>query len=107
MVALYGALEIGVVAVPATAMIATGHTWIGAATVAVALAASVVQERLRIRAMTQRHERLLSTAEMAWSVGADPAPLIKALQRSGRVAGDAGPDDELPPGFHRPRPRGR
>ena len=104
-----GMLEVGVIAVPATAMVATDHTWIGAATIAVALLVSLVQSRLRVRAITERQQRLLSSAELAWNVGADPTPVIAAMRSGEAEPRRTGPEDEAPdedddgPWYHRPR----
>lgn len=103
-----GLLEAGVVVVPATAMVATDHTWIGAATIAAALLASMVQSRLRVRAVTERQQRLLVSAELAWNVGADPAPVIVAMQRGQEESLRPQSDQETPEGeagpwYHRPR----
>jgi hypothetical protein len=74
---------IGVVmAVPATAMIVTGHIWFGAAIVASVVAAGVVGARSRIRANAAEQQGYLSYAHTATSLGADPAPVIKAMRGS-------------------------
>ncbi len=100
-VVINGVVETGVVVVPATAMVATRHTWIGAVTIAAALLASVVHARLRVRAKTERQKQLLSSVEMAWNLGADPTPLLDALGRpdtAERPEDDAHAPD---PGRHR------
>ena len=80
-VVLNAVIETGVVVVPATAMVATRHTWMGAATIAAALLASIIQSRLRVRAKIERQKQLLSSVEMAWNIGADPTPLLEAMSR--------------------------
>lgn len=97
---LNGMVETGIVVVPAPVMVAADHFWLGAAMVAVALAASVLQARQRIRARTDRQQRLLSTVEHAWNIGADPAAALWAMRGLGED--DDPPDEEPDPWYHRP-----
>ena len=97
---LNGMVETGVVVVPAPALVATDHIWVGTALVAVALVASAVQARQRIRARTDRQQRLLSTVEHAWNIGADPAAALRALR--GLAEEEEPPDEEPDPWYHRP-----
>lgn len=98
-VVLNGMVETAVVVVPAPAMVATGHLWASAGLIAVALAVSAVQDRLRIRAGSDRQLRLLQSAEHAWNLGADPGPVIRAVQRDEPPPDDQGGDE---PWYHRP-----
>jgi hypothetical protein len=87
-------------AVPATAMIVTGHIWLGAAIVVSVVAAGVVSARSRLRAEAAEQQGYLSYAHTAASLGADPAPVIKAMRGSEEDDGD---DGTLP--VHLPRRR--
>jgi hypothetical protein len=91
----------GVMAVPATAMIVTGHVWFGAAIVVSVVAAGVVRARNRIRASTARQQGYLSYAHTATSLGADPAPVIKAIRGSDDEDDDGDPPLHLPPSRRR------
>jgi ABC-type methionine transport system permease subunit len=82
--------------VPATAMIVTGHIWLGAAIVAAVVVAAVFSARSRIRAEAAQQQGYLSYAHTATSLGADPAPVIKAMRGSDED-GDDGPAVHLPP----------
>lgn len=90
----------GVMAVPATAMIVTGHIWLGAAIVVSVVVTGVVSARSRLRAEAAEQQGYLSYAHTATSLGADPAPVIKAM----RGSDDDGDDDGGPP-VHLPRRR--
>ncbi len=82
---------IGVVmAVPATAMIVTGHIWLGTAIVASVVVAGVLSARSRLRAEAAEQQGYLSYAHTATSLGADPAPVIKAMRGSDEDDGDEG-----------------
>jgi hypothetical protein len=88
----------GVMVVPATAMILTGHIWLGAAIVASVVAAGMVSARIRIRAEAAEQQGYLSYAHTATSLGADPAPVIKAMRGSDEDRDDDGaPPVHLPP----------
>jgi hypothetical protein len=88
----------GVMAVPATAMIVTGHIWMGAAIVAAVVAAGLLSARSRLRAEAAEQQGYLSYAHTATSLGADPAPVIKAMRGSEEDDGDDGPPPvHLPP----------
>jgi hypothetical protein len=89
----------GAMVVPATAMIVTGHIWLGAAVVVAVVAAGIVSARFRIRAQAAEQQGYLSYAHTATSLGADPAPVIKAMRGSDEEAdGDDGtPPLHLPP----------
>jgi len=107
-IVLNGMVETGAVIVPAPAMVAVGKTWLAALIVGTALVASMAQSRSRARASTERQQRLLSTAEHAWNIGADPTPVVKAMQGSAEEDDpDEGPPGEGEPGpwYHRPPPR--
>jgi hypothetical protein len=107
-VVLNGVVEMGVVVVPATAMVATRHTWIGAATIAAALLASIIQSRLRVRAKTERQKHLLASVEMAWNIGVDPTPLLEAMGRLNTEepsGADAGMPESERPRIHLPHRR--
>ena len=85
-------------AVPATAMVVTGHIWLGAATVLAVVAACVVSVVLRLRARATSERDYLSYAHTATSLGADPAPVIKAMRETEDEDGDwHGPWVHLPP----------
>jgi hypothetical protein len=88
----------GLMAVPATAMIVTGHIWLGAAVIAAVVVAGVVLARNRIRAQAAEQQGYLSWAHTATSLGADPAPVIKAMR-------GADEDDDRDPPVHLPRRR--
>lgn len=90
-----------VMAVPATAMIVTGHIWLGAAIVAAVVAAGVLTVRNRIRATAAEQQEYLSWAHTATSLGADPAPVIKAMRRT-----EDDDEDGIPP-VHLPGRRNR
>ena len=83
-------------AVPATAMIVTDHIWLGAAIVAGAVSAGLAAARSRLRAEMASEREILSYAHTATSLGADPAPVIKAMRQ-------AGPDEDDGPPVHLPR----
>jgi hypothetical protein len=96
--------------VPATAMVAAGHTWVAAVTIGAVLASVLVLARIRARAATEQHRETLSYAHTATSLGADPSSVIKAMQggededvdlRAGRDGDDPGnggdPQVHLPP----------
>jgi len=107
-IVLNGMVETGAVIVPAPAMVAVGQTWLAAAIVGIALIASVAQSRSRARATAERQQRLLSSAEHAWNIGADPTPVVKAMQGSAEEDDpcDGSPDDGEPgPWYHRPPSR--
>ena len=89
----------GVMAVPATAMIVTGHIWLGAAIVVSVVVAGVVSARSRLRAEAAERQGYLSYAHTATSLGADPAPVIKAMRGSDDDGDgdDGGPPVHLPP----------
>jgi hypothetical protein len=91
----------GVMAVPATAMIVTGHIWLGAAIVAAVVVAGVLTVRNRIRATAAEQQEYLSWAHMATSLGADPAPVIKAMRRTEDEDDDGTPPLHLPGGRSR------
>jgi hypothetical protein len=82
-------------------MIVTGHIWFGAAIVVSVVAAGVVSARIRIRASTARQQGYLYYAQTATSLGADPAPVIKAMRRSDDEDDDADPPLHLPPSKRR------
>jgi hypothetical protein len=86
-----------VMAVPATAMIVTGHIWLGAAVVASVVVAGVLGARSRIRASAAEQQGYLSYAHTATSLGADPAPVIKAMRGTDDEDGDGEPPLHLPP----------
>jgi ABC-type methionine transport system permease subunit len=83
--------------VPATAMIVTGHIWLGAAIVAAVVVAGVFSARTRIRAEAAEQQGYLSYAHTATSLGADPAPVIKAMRGSDEDWDDGSPAVHLPP----------
>ncbi|HEY6745692.1 MAG TPA: hypothetical protein VI357_08225 [Mycobacteriales bacterium] len=91
-----------IMAVPATAMIVTGHIWLGAAIVVSVVAAGVVSARIRLRAEAAEQQGYLSYAHTATSLGADPAPVIKAMRGSDE---DLDGDDGTPPVHLPPRRR--
>lgn len=104
-IVLNGMVETGAVLVPAPAMVAAGHIWLAAAVTGTALLVSIARSRAKARAAADRHQRLLSSAEHAWNIGADPTPLVRAMQRTADADDDT-PDDERPepePWYHRPR----
>jgi hypothetical protein len=82
--------------VPATAMIVTGHVWFGAATVGAVVAAVMLAARYRIRTEAASDREFLSYAHTATSLGADPAPVIKAM-RHREDEDDDFPEVHLPP----------
>lgn len=85
-------------AVPATAMVVTGHIFLGAATVLTVVAACVLSVGLRLRARASSERDYLSYAHTATSLGADPAPVIKAMRYPDDDDGDGhGPWVHLPP----------
>ena len=86
---------------PATALIVTRHIWLGAAIAAVAAVTALFSSRSRIRAVAQSEREILSYAHTATSLGADPAPVIKAMRHPTRDLDD---EDAGPP-LHLPRRR--
>jgi hypothetical protein len=92
----------GAMVVPATAMILTGHIWFGAGIVAAVVAAGMVSARIRLRAEAAEQQGYLSYAHTATSLGADPAPVIKAM----RGSDEDGEGDDGSPLLHLP-PRRR
>ncbi len=90
-----------VMVVPATAMIVTGHIWFGAAIVACVVVAGMFSARSRLRAQMAEQQGYLSYAHTATSLGADPAPVIKAMRGT-----DPDEDGDGPPAVHLP-PRRR
>jgi hypothetical protein len=96
----------GMMAVPATALILTGHIWLGAAVVAAVVAAGVASARGRIRADAARQRGYLSYAHTATSLGADPTPVLRALRGGDEDededrAAPAQPPVHLPPHHRR------
>jgi hypothetical protein len=93
--------------VPATAMVATGHTWIAAGTIGAMLGSLLLLARIRTRAATEQHRETLSYAHTATSMGADAAEVIKALHADDELwhREDSGGFD-VPAGVHLP-PRHR
>jgi hypothetical protein len=87
--------------IPATAMVLTGHIWFGTAIVAAVVVAGVLSARSRLRAEAAEQQGYLSYAHTATSLGADPAPVIKAMRGSDE---DGDGDDGMPP-VHLPRRR--
>jgi len=75
------ALEIA----PPTLMIALGHPWLGAATLAGVLASATLQAWILVRSDQEQHRATLSYAQHTASMGGDPATVIAAMQ--GRVNG--------------------
>lgn len=80
--------------VPATAMIVTGHVWFGAATVGAVVGAALLATRHRLRVEAASEREYLSYAHTAASLGADPAPVIKAMRQRDE---DDFPEVHLPP----------
>ena len=98
---------VAAVVVPATAMVATGHTWIAAGTIGAMLGSLLLLARIRTRAATEQHRETLSYAHTATTMGADAAEVIKAMRAGRRHRDDgAGADDDPPAGVHLP-PRHR
>jgi hypothetical protein len=89
--------------VPSTLMIVTHHPWLGAATVAAAVAAWMACEVMAVRAQQARDVALLDYAQTATNLGGDPTPVISALRQ--RVPDDDEdelfrPEDEERPWVH-------
>jgi hypothetical protein len=92
--------------VPATAMVAAGHTWIAAGTIGVMLGSLLLLARIRARAATEQHRETLSYAHTAMTMGADAAEVIKAMRGRPRHRQDRDRPDDDPLSVHLP-PRHR
>jgi hypothetical protein len=86
--------------IPATAMILTEHPWMAAATLGAGFAAAVLIVRIGARSEGDRERELLTYASTAANLGADPAPVIKALRNGEEdvVEEARGPHLHLPRG---------
>lgn len=71
---------IGLEVIPPGLMIITGHPWMGAATFAAVLGASLVHSSIRTGAVAAREREILSYARHANDIGEDPTPVVRALR---------------------------